>query len=230
MAAAQLWLARHGQTTWTESGRHTGRTDIPLTSLGEQQAILLGQRLHAIDFAEVRASTLQRARRTAELAGVRATPDERLVEWDYGAYEGRTTIDIQRERPGWDIWRDGCPDGETADAVAERLAPLKQELADRTTGLTLLFAHSHVLRVLASIWLDLPPQAGRHLVLGTAALSVLGQEHGWPVIARWNLQPIEGGASPASSEADAQLAAERRVAAATIAGEPTAALGGGLSE
>jgi len=214
MAPAQLWLARHGQTEWSQSGRHTGLTDIPLTSLGEQQAMLMGQRLQDVDFADVRASTLQRARRTAELAGVSATPDERLVEWDYGAYEGRTTIDIQRERPGWDIWRDGCPGGETAADVAERLRPLKQELDASTTGLTLLVAHSHVLRVLASIWLELPPQAGRHLVLGTAALGVLGQEHGWPVIARWNLQPIEGGASPASSEADAQLAAERRAASA----------------
>src|ERR1700677_913128 len=143
MAPAQLWLARHGQTTWSQSGRHTGRTDIPLTSLGEQQAMLLGQRLQAVDFADVRASTSQRARHTAELAGVRATPDERLVEWDYGAYEGRTTLDIQRERPGWDIWRDGCPDGETAGAVAGRLRPLKQELDESTTRLTLLGAPRH---------------------------------------------------------------------------------------
>ena len=211
MALAELWLARHGETAWTQAARHTGRTDVPLTAVGEEQAILLGQRLEAVRFVQVRASTLQRARRTAELAGVQATPDERLLEWDYGEYEGRTTAEVQEQRPGWDMWRDGCPGGESADEVADRLRPLQRELAGVRSGRVLLIAHGHVLRVLAAVWLGLAPQAGRHLALGTAALSVLGQEHDWPVITRWNLQPMAHGASPASSGLEAQLAAEEVV-------------------
>ncbi len=184
-----IYLARHGETAWTVSKQHTGRTDLPLTERGERNALALGQRLHGLTFAHVFTSPLHRARRTCELAGFGADTvvDPDLVEWDYGAYEGRTTADIRRERPEWRLFRDGCPEGETvaaigarADRVVARLRPL--------VGDSLLFSSGHFLRVLAAHWLGLETAAGRLFYLGTATLSLLGYEHDrtTPVIRLWN--------------------------------------------
>jgi broad specificity phosphatase PhoE len=182
-----LWLIRHGETEWTVSGRHTGRTDVPLTPRGERQAELLRRRLAGHAFAAVLTSPLGRARDTCRIAGygAPAVADDDLVEWDYGGYEGRTTDDIRGERPGWTLWRDGVPNGETAAEVGAR--------ADRVIARALsaggdvaLFAHGHVLRVLAARWVGLPATAGRCLALDTTSLSVLGHERGERVIRHWN--------------------------------------------
>jgi broad specificity phosphatase PhoE len=182
-----LWLIRHGETEWTVSGGHTGRTDVPLTPRGERQAELLRRRLAGHAFAAVLASPLGRARDTCRIAGygAPAVADDDLVEWDYGGYEGRTTDDIRGERPGWTLWRDGVPNGETAAEVGAR--------ADRVIARALsaggdvaLFAHGHVLRVLAARWVGLPATAGRCLALDTTSLSVLGHERGERVIRHWN--------------------------------------------
>ena len=194
-----LILLRHGETEWSRDGRHTGRTDVPLTWRGEEQATAVRPLLANRKIVRVLTSPAGRARRTAELAGLdpaRATPG--LWEWDYGAYEGRTTPGIQRERPGWYLWRDGVePDmtagglpGETVEQVGDRvdgvLADVRPSLAD---GDVALVAHGHVLRVLTARWLDLPPQDGRLFKLGTATVSTLATEHGHPVIATWNAPP-----------------------------------------
>jgi probable phosphoglycerate mutase len=182
-------LARHGETAWSITGQHTGLTDLPLTERGERDARRLGDRLRGLTFARVLTSPLQRAARTCELAGFGAAAeiDKDLVEWDYGAYEGRRSAEIWAERPDWQLFRDGCPGGESPEQVGAR--------ADRVVGRvravegdSLLFASGHILRVLAARWLDLPPGAGRHFVLGTAGLSVLGYEHDRtsPVIRLWN--------------------------------------------
>src|SRR5438270_2518988 len=174
-----VYLARHGETAWSLSGQHTGTTDLPLTERGERNARALGERLKGLTFAHVFTSPLQRARRTCELSGfgAAAAVDPDLVEWNYGAYEGRTTADIRKERPDWQLFRDGCPGGESvaqigtrADRVLARLRPLE--------GDVLLFSSGHFLRVLAARWLGLEPSAGRYFYLGTATLSVLGYEHG----------------------------------------------------
>ncbi len=183
----ELWLARHGETAWSRSGRHTGRTDVPLTAEGERQAVALGERLRGIHFALVLASPLQRARRTAELAGVGAALqlDEDLMEVDYGDYEGRTTGEIRRMRPDWDLWRDGCPGGETiaqAAARAERVLA-RARAAD---GPVLLVGHGHLTRTLASRALTLGPEHGRHLALDPAGLSIVGREHVAPALRLWN--------------------------------------------
>ncbi len=182
-------LARHGETAWTVSRQHTGLTDIPLTTPGEQNARQLGVRLGGQTFAHVLTSPLQRARRTCELAGFGsvAVVDAELVEWDYGSYDGKTTADIRKERPDWQLFRDGCPDGETLAGVSAR--------ADRAIGRlraldgdVLVFSSGHFLRVLAARWCGLEPAAGRLFYLSTAALSVLGYEHdkSEPVIRLWN--------------------------------------------
>ena len=182
-------LARHGQTAWTLSRQHTGRTDLPLTAAGEAEAAHLGHRLAARTFAAVLTSPLRRAKRTCELAGFgRSTsvePD--LIEWDYGAYEGRTTAEIQAERPGWDLFRDGCPDGESPGQVAAR-ADRVIERVRRIAGNVLLFSSAHFLRMFAARWLGLEPDAGRHFVLATASLSEMGYEHDLsePVIRLWD--------------------------------------------
>jgi probable phosphoglycerate mutase len=184
----QIYTARHGETAWTISGQHTGRSDIPLTPRGERNAQQLGRRLEAIAFQHVLTSPLQRARRTCELAGFgnRGEVDFDLVEVDYGRYEGRWTADIHAEAPGWDLFRDGCPGGESvaefsarADRVIERL---------RRQGNVLLFTHMHFLRCLAARWICLPGAEGRRFLLTTASLSVLGYEHtlSEPVIRLWN--------------------------------------------
>jgi probable phosphoglycerate mutase len=190
MATAQkVYLARHGETEWSASGQHTGRTDIPLTPRGEENARLLGQRLRGLHFAQVLTSPLQRARRTAELAGfASATPDPELLEWNYGAYEGRRTADIRRERPGWELFRDGCPGGETAAQIGARADRVIARLR-AVPGDVLLFAHGHIIRVLAARWLALPAADGRLFYCGTASLGILGYEHNnpeEPVITLWN--------------------------------------------
>ncbi|GAA4491768.1 histidine phosphatase family protein [Actinoallomurus oryzae] len=187
----ELILLRHGETEWAREGRHTGRTDVPLTPKGEEQARALAPLLAGRRFALVLTSPAQRARRTAELAGLTGTEtDERLWEWDYGAYEGRSTPEIREERPGWYLWRDGVIDGETVeqvgtrtDAVLERVRPA---LAD---GDVALAAHGHVLRVLTARRLGLPAGDGRLFRLDTGTLSALGTEHDQPVIASWNVPP-----------------------------------------
>lgn len=183
----ELWLIRHGETEWSATGRHTGRTDIPLTTVGERQAAALGRRLAGRSFALVLVSPLTRAVETCRIAGyddVAQFTDD-LLEWDYGAYEGRTTADIRTEVPGWTIWTGNPPGGETIGQVGRRVATVIDQ-ATAAGGDVALFAHGHVLRVLAACWLGLPPGAGRLLALGTASLSVLGYERETRVITTWN--------------------------------------------
>jgi broad specificity phosphatase PhoE len=184
----QVYLARHGETAWTLSGQHTGLTDLPLTRRGEQDARRLGERLKGLTFGEVLTSPLQRARRTGELAGFpAAVVAPELVEWDYGRYEGLKTSDIQKDRPDWDLFRDGGPGGESPAAVGARADRVIGRLR-AAAGDVLLFSSGHFLRVLAVRWLGLDATTGRYLFLGTAALSVLGYEHAAtePVIRLWN--------------------------------------------
>jgi broad specificity phosphatase PhoE len=183
----RLWLIRHGETEWSRAGRHTGRTDVPLTAAGVEQATALRARLGGRRFALVLSSPLRRAWETCQLAGFGddAQRTEDLLEWDYGAYEGRTTGEVQVEVPGWSIWVGGVPAGETVEEVAARAC----RVIDRASGAggdVALFAHGHVLRILAACWLGLVPRDGRLFVLGTAALGVLGHEHGTRVIRAWN--------------------------------------------
>jgi broad specificity phosphatase PhoE len=184
-----VYLARHGETAWSLSGQHTGRTDLPLTERGEANARALGARLSGLSFAKVFTSPLQRAVRTCELAGFgeKAEPDPDLVEWDYGQYEGRRTAEILKERPDWHLFRDGCPGGETPDQVGARA----DRVIDRIRAVqsdVLLFSSAHILRVLAARWLGLEAAGGRYFVLSTATLSLLGYEHNLaePVIRLWN--------------------------------------------
>jgi broad specificity phosphatase PhoE len=183
----EVWLFRHGDTEWSVSGQHTGRTDLPLTADGRHRAQAVGRRLAGRRFALVLSSPLARALETCRLAGYGelATLDADLMEWDYGAYEGRRTVDIQQERPGWSLWREGVPDGETIAQVAAR-AERVIELAEAAAGDVALFAHGHVLRVLTARWLELAPDAGRRFGLGTAAVSVLGYERATRVVVKWN--------------------------------------------
>lgn len=182
-----LWLARHGETEWSRDLRHTGRTDIPLTARGEEQARALREPLAAADFDRVLSSPLARARETCELAGLgsRAELRDELMEWDYGDYEGITSTEIRARDPGWLLWRDGCPGGESPDEVGARVDSLITELLG-AGGEVAVFAHGHVLRVLAARWINRPPAAGQRLALATATLSRLGWEHDYRVIERWN--------------------------------------------
>ncbi|HXG08277.1 MAG TPA: histidine phosphatase family protein [Gemmataceae bacterium] len=188
-ALPAVYLARHGETAWTISGQHTGRTDIPLTERGERNARRLGERLGGIAFVRVFTSPLQRARRTCELAGYGtvAEIDPDLVEWDYGDYEGRRTADILKERPGWQLFRDGCPGGETLEALGRR-ADRVLERVRAIDGNVLLFSSGHFLRFVAARWLGLEPAAARFFYLSTASLSILGYEHDKtrPVVRLWN--------------------------------------------
>ena len=184
-----LHLVRHGETAWSLSGQHTGLTDLPLTERGEQDARRLGERLRGLIPARVLTSPLQRAARTCELAGFGsvAEADRDLLEWNYGRYEGRTSADIHAERPDWDLFRDGCPGGETAAEVGARVDRVIGRVR-AVQGDTLLFSSAHVLRVLAARWLGLEPQAARYFLLSTASLSALGYEHNraQPVIRLWD--------------------------------------------
>lgn len=188
-ALPRLWLARHGQTAWSLSGQHTGLTDLPLTPTGEADARRLGERLRAQRFDRVLCSPLQRALQTCALAGFgsRAELDVRLLEWDYGDYEGRTRDSIQATRPDWLLFRDGCPGGESPAQVAARADSLIATLRP-LPGHTLLFSSGHLLRMLAVRWLGLAPAAGALLALDTASLSVLACEHTLqqPVLHSWN--------------------------------------------
>ena len=184
-----VYLARHGETAWSISGQHTGLTDLPLTERGERNARRLGERLKGLAFAKVVTSPLQRAAKTCALAGFggRAEVDRDLVEWNYGLYEGRTSTEIFAERPDWQLFRDGCPDGETpaeigarADRVVGRVRAVK--------GNVLLFSSGHFLRVLTARWLGMETDAGRFFILSTASLSALSYEHkpSQPVVRLWN--------------------------------------------
>jgi len=183
------YVARHGETAWTLSGQHTGVTDLPLTERGERNARRLGERLKGMTFARVFTSPLQRAFRTCELAGFAAVAkvDRELVEWNYGEYEGRRTADIRKERPDWEIFRDGCPGGETPEQIGARADAVIGRVR-AVQGDVLLFTSAHFSRVLASRWLGLEPGTGRFFMLGTASLSALGYEHdaSHPVIRLWN--------------------------------------------
>ncbi len=185
--AHQVVLVRHGETEWSRDGRHTGRSDIPLTPSGRRDAQRLGGALAGHRFRRVLCSPLQRARDTCVLAGFGEVAELRdeLMEWDYGEYEGLTSAQIRRRRPGWFLWRDGCPGGEMPEEVGARVDPVVEELREAPADV-LLFAHGHVLRVLASRWITRPPEHGAHLALGTAAISVLGLEHEVPTLQRWN--------------------------------------------
>lgn len=183
------YLARHGETAWTITGQHTGRTDLPLTERGEHNAQRLGERLSGLTFAKVFTSPLQRAVRTCELAsfGSVAEIDADLVEWDYGKYEGRLTVDILKERPDWQLFRDGCPGGESPQQVAARADRVVSRLR-AVTGDVLLFSSGHFLRMLATRWIGIEPINGKSLMLGTASLSALGYENSisHPAIRLWN--------------------------------------------
>jgi probable phosphoglycerate mutase len=188
--AENVVLVRHGETEWSRDGRHTGRTDVPLTAEGRRQAQALAPPLRAWQFALVLSSPLQRALETCRLAGFGSNAQVRpeLMEWDYGRYEGQTSRQIAAENPGWSLWRDGGPDGEAPAGVGRRADLVISEVR-QVAGDVLIFAHGHVLRVLTARWLGEPPEGGRHYALQTATLSVLGYEHEDPVIIRWNLPP-----------------------------------------
>jgi broad specificity phosphatase PhoE len=182
-----LWLARHGETAWTLTRQHTGRTDLALTDHGREQARdELAPKLAGDAFGLVLASPLMRALETARLAGFDPEPDERLREMDYGDYEGRTTAEIQRERPGWDLWTDGCPGGESAEDVGARMDALIAERLRDGPERILVFGHGHALRILTARWLGLPAREGRVFVLRPAALGILGAEHDRPAVDRWS--------------------------------------------
>jgi probable phosphoglycerate mutase len=184
---AEFWIIRHGETEWSRTGRHTGRTDLPLTAVGEEQAAGLRGRLGGHHFALVLSSPLRRAWDTCRLAGLddlaRTTPD--LVEWDYGTYEGRTTSEIRAEKPGWSIWTGAVPGGETAEEVGVRALRIIEE-AVAVSGDVALFGHGHALRILTACWLGLSPLEGRLFTLNTASIGVLGYEGATRVIRTWN--------------------------------------------
>ncbi|HBE63103.1 MAG TPA: histidine phosphatase family protein [Rhodopirellula baltica] len=185
----QIYLARHGETPWTITGQHTGSTDMPLTPKGERNATQLQGRLEGIRFNEVWTSPLQRAKRTCELAGYgeRARVVTELAEWDCGAYEGLTRNEIHQKHPDWNLFRDGCPNGESLTDVATRVDRVIQRIRQRNDT-CLLFAHKHFLQVFAACWVGLPPETGQRLFLGTAALSIVGYHHDQSdsVIRLWN--------------------------------------------
>jgi probable phosphoglycerate mutase len=184
-----VYVLRHGETAWTVSAQHTGRTDLPLNEQGERQARELVTRLAELRIEHVLSSPLQRARHTAELSlpGVVAETDDDLREWDYGDYEGRRTIDIRLECPGWNLFRDGCPAGETLDAVGARADRVISRIRAHG-GNWVVVAHRDILRILAVRWIGLPASEGRHLLLATASLGSLGYDHDLtePAIHRWN--------------------------------------------
>ncbi|OUE10353.1 2,3-bisphosphoglycerate-dependent phosphoglycerate mutase [Clavibacter michiganensis] len=200
----RIVMVRHGQTEWSVNGRHTGTTDIPLTETGEEQARAVGEVLAGTEFGLVLASPRSRALRTAELIGYRdqAEVDDRLVEFDYGAYEGRTTADIQSERGHWDLWTDGVPAGDTPGETSGQVRARVLDVLARVLPVlesgqdVLLVAHAHVIRALAVAWVGLPAEAGGILTLSTSTLSELGFEHGRHAIMRWNCPATGWAPSP----------------------------------
>jgi broad specificity phosphatase PhoE len=186
MSQPNVVLVRHGETEWSRSGRHTGRTDVPLTDAGRRAAAALARRLAGREFALVLTSPLARAWDTAREAGFgeRAEPRDDLMEWDYGEYEGRTTSEIRAERPQWSLWRDGCPGGEATADVAARADRVVAELR-ALDGDALVFAHGHLLRVLTARWLELPPEEGARFRLATAGTGELGWERQVTALVAW---------------------------------------------
>jgi broad specificity phosphatase PhoE len=209
-----LYLVRHGGTAWSISGQHTGRTDIPLTPRGENEATRLKHRLDSVEFAHVLTSPSRRARRTCELVGLegaaRIEPD--LAEWDYGDYEGRRSVDIRAERPGWNVFRDGCPGGETPAQLCDRADRLIARLRS-LDGAVALFSHGQFGSVLAVRWIGLPLLEAQHLRLDTASLSVLGSDPHHPevsIIASWNTTGEERVGSPGATRGGGAAAVQRR--------------------
>lgn len=191
-----VYLARHGNTAWTHSGQHTGLTDLPLTPDGERNAVRLGERLKGLTFAKVFTSPLQRAARTCELAGFGgvAETDPNLVEWNYGEYEGLTSKQILQQRPDWNLFRDGCPGGESPQQIGDRAEHVVQRIRN-ITGDVLLFSSGHFIRVLAACWLGVGAAGGRFFLLNPASLSMLSYEHdlSHPAIQLWNDDRHVGG-------------------------------------
>jgi probable phosphoglycerate mutase len=183
----ELWLIRHGETEWSLSGKHTSRTDIPLTERGRERAEKIREYLQGKSFSMVLTSPLERARETCNLAGLGgvAQIDNDLSEWNYGVYEGRTTKEIQKEIPGWSVWTNPIIEGESIDQVAARANRVIARAAAKD-GSVALFAHAHILRILAACWIQSTPVMGSRLALGTGAVSTLGFEHGTHVISMWN--------------------------------------------
>ncbi len=187
----RIVLVRHGETEWSKSGQHTGRTDIPLTDAGRRAAAALGGMLQGVSFDLVWASPLSRARDTCTLAGFgdRMTIDADLLEWDYGIYEGRSTLEIRKENPAWSVWLSPIEGGEALESVYARAQRVISKIPP--SGDVALFAHGHILRILAAAWVSLPPLSGRYLALDTSTVSVLGYERQTRVIRQWNV--AEGG-------------------------------------
>lgn len=182
----ELWLVRHGATGWSATRRHTGRTDVPLSPDGEAEARGLKAVLAGVGFDLVLASPLQRARRTAELAGLSPEVVPDAVEWDYGDYEGLTTAQVREQVPGWSVWTGPVPGGESLAEVAARADRVIARVRASGAHRVVLVAHAHLLRILAARWLDRPPELAAHLMLRPAGVSVLGADRGIPVIQRWN--------------------------------------------
>ncbi len=186
----EIWLVRHGETEWSRARRHTGKTDVPLSEEGERQAAAIGQLLAGRSFALVLVSPLRRARETCRIAGYEGPAQLRpdLAEWDYGAYEGRTTPEIREDVPGWTVWTHPVLDGETVELVGERASRILREAAD-AGGDVLVFGHGHSTRIATALWLGLPPADGKLFGLDTSTLSVLGHEHESRVLRLWNRAP-----------------------------------------
>jgi broad specificity phosphatase PhoE len=187
MAPHRVFLVRHGETEWSKTGQHTGKTDLPLTEAGEEQGRLLTERLKDIDFTLVLTSPLQRAMETCRQAGLldRAEVSEDLHEWDYGRYEGLTTPEIREQQPRWNLWTDGAPDGESPEQVSARADRVLERIR-AADGDVALFSHGHMLRSLGARWIGVPVTAGAHLMLSTASVSMLGYERETPVLRLWN--------------------------------------------
>lgn len=184
----KIYLCRHGATEWTKSGQHTGRTDIALTKEGEQEAILLGKALQGVDFDHVLCSPLQRVRTTCKLAGIDdklVSLDDGLLEWDYGDYEGKTTSEIRKSDPNWTIFQKYPPNGESADDVKKRVDEMFARIA-KLSGTIALFGSGHISRVIGARWVEMPVNFGQRLLLSTASMSILGFEHGYRTLAKWN--------------------------------------------
>jgi probable phosphoglycerate mutase len=199
MSPPEVWLVRHGETEWSRDGRHTSRTDLPLTGAGVEQARRLGPALAGARFDLVLTSPRRRAADTAALLrpdGPPAEVDPDLVEWDYGDYEGRTSAEIREDVPGWRIWTHATPGGETAEAVGARADRVAARVLDAGAERTLLVSHGHFLRVLGARWVEAPPAFGMHLLLDTATLSVLGWERETRALAVWNSRSGPGPARP----------------------------------